>query len=154
MPPAIAIQYHCLYNSFFIIFLECLIPLTLVHFPPLVHHPSASSVKVLTIGMLSCAHAASTAKVGALIASQAAGDLASKSHSTISFLLVLASTISGWILHGANSEMKTGLQKFLKEHSCEGMEGSKKLRKKLSCKAFPAKPQLTSQEALNQSWCF
>lgn len=76
------------------------------------------------------------------------------SHSTISFLLVLASTVSGWILHGANSEMKTGLQKFLKEHSCEGMEGSKKLRKKLSCKAFPAKPQLTSQEALNQSWCF
>lgn len=68
----------------------------------------------LTIGMLSCAHAASTAKVGVLIASQAAGDLASKSHSTISFLLVLAATVSGWILHGANSELKTGLQKVSK----------------------------------------
>lgn len=68
----------------------------------------------LMIGMLSCAHAASTAKVGVLIASQAAGDLASKSHSTTSFLLVLAPTVSGWILHGANSELKTGLQKVSK----------------------------------------
>lgn len=113
-------------------------PCTLVHLLP----------------MLSCARAASTARVGSSIASQTASDLASKSHFTICFLPLLSPTIAGWILHGANSEMKTSLQKVSKWVQLWGEWKEAKLRKKLSCKAVPIKPQLTFQEALNLWWPF
>lgn len=75
MLPAIAIQYFGLYNYCFLLFLNA--SYSTPRCPPShwytipVHH-----LKMLIIVILSCDCAASTARHGVLIASQAAGDLA------------------------------------------------------------------------------
>lgn len=77
-------------------------------------YPS-STVKVLTIAMLSCVCAAFLARVEFLLVSQAAGDLAPKSHFSICFLPVIISTVADWMEQ--SQRWKLACRKFLREHS-------------------------------------